>query len=101
MKTKLFLFLTLYLSFGQNLAFAQFNSISLNGDERVEVSVDDVVMVMITSDVAEQAHVHGYDILADVGPDADGTILFTADTPGRFEIEFETSGAFIAELVVS
>lgn len=76
-------------------------SISLDGDERVEVSVDDVVMVTITSDVAEQAHVHGYDILADVGPDADGTILFTADTPGRFEIEFETSGAFIAELVVS
>jgi hypothetical protein len=28
-------------------------------------------------------------------------MLFTADTPGRFELEFEKSGAFIAELIVS
>ena len=28
-------------------------------------------------------------------------IVFTADIPGRFEIEFESSHQFIAELVVS
>lgn len=75
--------------------------VTLDGDERVEVAVGDVVMLMISSDVAEEAHLHGYDILAEVGPDKDGMILFTADTPGRFEIEFETSGKFIAELTVS
>ncbi len=75
--------------------------VTLDLDDRIEVAVDGVVMIMITSDVAEVAHLHGYDILADIGPDADGMILFTADTPGRFEIEFETSGTFIAELVVS
>lgn len=73
----------------------------LDGDDRVEVSIDDVVMITITSDVAEEAHLHGYDILAEVGPGSDGMILFTAKTPGRFEIEFEQSGTFIAELVVS
>lgn len=75
--------------------------VALDGDDRVEVSVDDVVMITITSDVVEEAHVHGYDILAEAGPDSDGIILFTAKTPGRFEIEFEQSGTFIAELVVS
>lgn len=75
--------------------------VTLDMDDRVEIVVDDVVMIMITSDVAEEAHLHGYDILANIGPDSDGMILFTAHTPGRFEIEFETSGTFIAELVVS
>ncbi len=69
--------------------------------DRVEVDLGDIVMVIVESDVAEEVHVHGYDILAAVGPDTDGMILFTADVPGRFEIEFETSRAFIAEIVVS
>lgn len=73
----------------------------LDGDDRVEVSVDDIVMITISSDVAEEAHLHGYDILAEASPGSDGLILFTATTPGRFEIEFEQSGTFIAELVVS
>lgn len=76
-------------------------SVSVDDGDRVEVSTGDIVMIMISSDVDDEAHLHGYDILAEVGPDADGMILFTADTPGRFEIEFEQSGTFIAELVVS
>lgn len=83
------------------MATYEAGEVSLDDADRVEVAVDDVVMIMITSDIAEEAHVHGYDILAEVGPDTEGMILFTADTPGRFEIEFETSGTFIAELVVS
>lgn len=76
-------------------------AVSIDGEDRVEVATGDVVMIMISSDVAEEAHLHGYDILANVSPDSDGMILFTANTPGRFEIEFEQSGTFIAELVVS
>lgn len=76
-------------------------SVELVGDDRVEVAVGDVVTVMIESDVVEEVHLHGYDIFADVGPDEAAMMLFTADTPGRFEIEFESSGIFIAELVVS
>jgi hypothetical protein len=76
-------------------------TVSLEGDDRVEVGVDDVVMIMITADVDEEAHLHGYDISASVTPGESSMILFTADTPGRFEIEFENSGVFIAELEVS
>ncbi len=76
-------------------------NVELDGDERIEASVGDVVMVMVNSDVAEQAHLHGYDVLIDVEPGTTAMFLFTADTPGKFEIEFEQSGTFIAELVVS
>ena len=76
-------------------------SVTLDADERIEASVGDVVTLTIDSDVAEEIHLHGYDIFADVVPGETTTMTFTADTPGRFEIEFETSPAFIAELVVS
>jgi len=75
--------------------------VSLDTADRIEAAVGDVVMIMVTSDVAEQAHLHGYDILAAVEPGDAAMMLFTADTPGKFEIEFEESGTFIAELVVS
>ena len=70
-------------------------------EDRVEVAIGDVVMVMISSDAEDEVHVHGYDLFADVADGADAMIVFEADTPGRFEIELETSGLFIAELVVS
>ena len=76
-------------------------SVALDTDDRLEASVGDVVMISVDSDVVEEIHLHGYDIFADVSPDETTTMLFTADTPGRFEVEFETSGVFIVELVVS
>ena len=83
-----------------NASFAA-GAVLLDGEERIDAAVGDVVLIAIESDVAEQAHLHGYDILVDVAPGEPATILLTADTPGKFEIEFEESGAFIAELVVS
>lgn len=76
-------------------------AVTLDGDERIEASVGDVVTLTVDSDVAEEIHLHGYDIFADVAPGETTMMTFTADTPGRFEIEFEASHAFIAELVVS
>lgn len=69
--------------------------------DRVEVTVGDVVMVMVSSDTEDEVHVHGYDLFADVADGTDAMIVFTANTAGRFEIELESSGLFIAELVVS
>lgn len=76
-------------------------SVELDGDERIEVARGDVVMLTVSSDVEEEVHVHGVDIFADVGPGQDAVMVFEATSAGRFEIEFESSGQFIAELVVS
>ena len=58
------------------------------------------VVLVVTSELADHVHLHGYDLMADVAPGAPGTIRFTADAPGRFEIELEDSGLPIAELEV-
>jgi hypothetical protein len=58
------------------------------------------VVMRVTSDVADEVHVHGYDVSADVGPGEPATIGFIADVAGRFEIELEERGVQIAELEV-
>ena len=70
------------------------------GIVRESVDLDSEVVVTVTSDVADEVHVHGSDLMADVAPGAPATIRFTADAPGRFEIELENSGVQIAELEV-
>jgi len=65
------------------------------------VSRGDQITVHVTSDgVQDEVHVHGYDLMADVAPGSPATIRFTADAPGRFDIELENTGVQIAELEV-
>ena len=75
--------------------------VTVDGGDRVEVPLDSTVAIVITSDVVEEVHLHGYDLFADVGPDGAGMIAFTADIAGRFEAELEGAGQFLVELVVS
>ena len=70
------------------------------GIQRDSVARGRDVVITVTSDVADEVHVHGYDLMADVAPGAPATIRFTADAPGRFEIELENTGVQIAELEV-
>jgi FtsP/CotA-like multicopper oxidase with cupredoxin domain len=58
------------------------------------------VELVVDSALADEIHVHGYDLSADVTPGVPATIAFTADAPGRFEIELESRGIQIAELEV-
>jgi hypothetical protein len=61
----------------------------------------DRVVVLVTSDVSDEVHVHGYDLMRDVAPGAPARIAFRATIPGRFEIELEDRGVQIAELTVN
>ena len=72
----------------------------LGGIARDSVARGRIVVIRVTSDVADHVHLHGYDLTADVAPGAPATIRFTADAPGRFEIELEDLGLQIAELEV-
>lgn len=58
------------------------------------------VRVRVDSDVADEVHVHGYDLSQDVAAGEDVEIEFEATIAGRFEIELEDSGTPIAELEV-
>ena len=66
-----------------------------------DVSLGDVVTLRVTSDVADEIHVHGYDIMQDVGAGETAEVTFTADIPGQFEVELEKAGIPLVQLVVS
>ena len=72
----------------------------VDGIVRAEAHKGDPVVVIVRSDVADEVHVHGYDLMADVAPGKPVRIEFTADLTGRFEIELEGRGKQIAQLTV-
>ena len=69
--------------------------------DRVAVALGDIVEIVISSDVAEEIHVHGYDIVLDVGAGESVILRFTAEVPGIFEVELEESGLLLLELIIS
>jgi hypothetical protein len=71
------------------------------GIVREQADKGDRVVVLVTSDLEDHVHVHGYDRFADVGPGQRARITFRATIPGRFLIELEDRHAQIAELTVS
>lgn len=56
---------------------------------RVPVKVGSTVALVVTSDVADEVHLHGYDKHVDVPKGGTATLVFTADKPGVFEAELE------------
>jgi hypothetical protein len=59
------------------------------------------VTLIVSSDVADEAHVHGYDLMADVARRSRARISFEASVPGRFDVELEGRAIQIAELRVN
>ena len=59
------------------------------------------IMVTVTSDEADELHIHGYDKEVELQPGKPGSVTFTADTKGTFEIETHESGKLVAKLIVS
>ena len=58
------------------------------------------VVFVVESELADEVHLHGYDLSADVAPGAPATIRFKADAPGLFEAELESRSLPIAQLEV-
>ena len=67
---------------------------------RVPVTAGEEVTLVITSDVADEVHVHGYDLTADLPPGTPAELAFTADIPGVFEVELHDAGTVLLSLQV-
>lgn len=72
----------------------------VGGLKRATVKKGEKVVLVVRSDVAEEAHLHGYDTSVDVAPGRPARLAFTASLPGRFELELEDRGLAIAVLEV-
>ena len=68
---------------------------------RVSVSKDSAVHLTVTSDVADEVHLHGYDLSVDLEEGVAGSIDFTANVAGIFEVELEASAFHLIDLEVS
>jgi hypothetical protein len=70
------------------------------GLKDVTVKQGDTVRLAVTSDTADEVHVHGYDLLKDVP--AGGTVRFRfhADVEGVFEVELEGAHVQVGKLTV-
>ncbi|MFM7718594.1 MAG: hypothetical protein ACKO8G_03750 [Actinomycetota bacterium] len=73
----------------------------VTGPGEVSVVAGTSVVIRVDADVADEAHLHGYDLHADVAPGAPGEIAFVADAPGVFEVELEGAGLPLLSLTVT
>ncbi|GAA4603593.1 hypothetical protein GCM10023195_11980 [Actinoallomurus liliacearum] len=67
---------------------------------RVTVRRGRTVEIDVTSDAADEFHLHGYDRELELKPGVPGVLRFVADQPGVFEAELHKSGARAFELQV-
>lgn len=72
----------------------------VDGPGTVPLDAGTDVELVVTSDVDDHIHVHGYDIFQGVTAGEPATLTFTADIPGVFEVELEDSGAHLVDLQV-
>ena len=70
------------------------------GIVRETVEKDARVLLVVASDVADEVHLHGYDISREVTAGGTVRMRFRATLPGRFEVELEERGVPIADLTV-
>ena len=68
---------------------------------RVQVAVGTAVTLVVTSDVADEVHVHGYDIEKELSPGTPATLQFDATVPGVFEVELHHADTVLLRLQVS
>ena len=71
------------------------------GVAELEFEKGDEVRFVVRSDAADEIHVHGYDVYADVPAGGKAEVEFPAEIDGIFEVELHDTAAQIAELTVS
>ena len=76
------------------------DGVPVGGIARPSVKKGDRVVLVVRSDVADEVHLHGYDVSREVAAGGSARLPFVAKIPGRFEVELEQSGVQIAELTV-
>jgi ABC-type glycerol-3-phosphate transport system substrate-binding protein len=76
------------------------NGAPKGGIVRKSVDKGDRVVIVVTSNVADEVHLHGYDISRDVAAGGTVRVAFNATLPGRFEVELEDRGIQIGDLTV-
>jgi hypothetical protein len=71
------------------------------GPERFSFAIGEQVSVWVLSDIDDEIHVHGYDRYFEAIAGVPVEVALTADVPGIFEVELESSHIPLFELEVT
>ena len=70
----------------------------VGGIRRVTVGKGRRVVLIVSSDVADHVHLHGYDVMRDVAPGSPARLAFRATIVGTVEVELEDSALLLARI---
>jgi hypothetical protein len=59
----------------------------VGGEQDMEATKGDRVTLTLSPDVPSQLHIHGYELEKDVRAGGTGSLTFTADAEGEYEVE--------------
>lgn len=68
--------------------------------DTLSVTQGDEVVIRIDTDTADELHLHGYDLHADLKPGTPAELRFRADRSGRFEYELHKAHGDLGALEV-
>ena len=77
------------------------NGEPVGGVKQLEYDAGDEIRFEVKSDVADEVHVHGYDLMQDVPAGGTVSFDFPAEIEGIFEAELEGRKEQIAEITVN
>ncbi len=77
------------------------NGEPVGGVKQLEYNAGDEIRFEVQSDVADEVHVHGYDLMQDVPAGGTVSFDFPAEIEGIFEAELEGRKEQIAEITVN
>ncbi len=77
------------------------NGEPVGGIAELEYSAGQEIRFEVSSDVADEVHVHGYDLMEEVPAGGTVSFDFAAEIEGIFEVELEGRAVQIAELRVN
>jgi heme/copper-type cytochrome/quinol oxidase subunit 2 len=73
----------------------------VGGIQPLEFNKGETIKFQVTSDVSDEIHVHGYNLMKDVSPGHPVTFSFPGKIDGEFEVELEGRKQQIASLKVN
>jgi heme/copper-type cytochrome/quinol oxidase subunit 2 len=76
------------------------NGVVQGGVSRIAVALGQPVVLVVSSDVADEVHLHGFDRKAPVPAGGTASVEFVADRPGVFEAELESRSTPLAQFEI-
>jgi heme/copper-type cytochrome/quinol oxidase subunit 2 len=77
------------------------DGVKTEGLDTLSVRVGETVRFEVEADVADEIHVHGFDLHFDTIPGEEVLVEFVADATGIFEVELEAAELHILDLEVT